>query len=107
MSNCPLYHPELMPQQKVILESEYSLFLQMPQEVLVGSGLIVPKAHRETVFDLMEEEWHDIYLLLQKVKRFLDETLFPDGYKSGLELWHRCRSAHSPRPSSHHSSFRR
>jgi diadenosine tetraphosphate (Ap4A) HIT family hydrolase len=81
--SCPLCRLELMLEQKLVLESEHSLFLQMPQEILIGSGLIVPKKHRETVFDLTPIEWNDLYHLLGKVRSLLDETFSPDGYNLG------------------------
>jgi len=80
---CPFCNIHLIPQQRVVLSSELCLFLQMPQEVLAGSGVIVPKAHRETLFDLTPEEWQDTYALLQKVKALLDDQLAPDGYNVG------------------------
>jgi len=45
---CPFCNPGLDPEQKVVLANEYCYFLQKPQPVLVGSGLIVPKQHRKT-----------------------------------------------------------
>ncbi|MFB5663443.1 HIT family protein [Alteribacillus sp. HJP-4] len=50
---------------------------------LEGSGVIVPKQHRETVFELTEEEWEATYSLLHKVKEYLDEMFSPDGYNIG------------------------
>lgn len=81
--NCPFCSLELLDQQKVVAKNEHCLFLQTPQEVLVGSGLIVPVQHRATVFDLTEEEWVATYSLLQNVKSILDETYRPDGYNVG------------------------
>lgn len=72
-----------MPEQQIVLENEYCVFLQMPQKVLIGSGLIVPKAHRETVFDLSSVEWSATYDLLHAVKTYLDENYSPDGYNVG------------------------
>jgi histidine triad (HIT) family protein len=45
--------------------------------------LIIPRQHRETVFDLTTEEWQAIYELLHKVKKLLDATYHPDGYNLG------------------------
>ena len=42
--------------QEVIMSNQYCMFLQKPQEILIGSGVIVPKEHKETVFDLSEDE---------------------------------------------------
>lgn len=55
-ADCLFCNVGLVPEQRVVLANETCLFLQMPQEVLVGSGVIVPKAHRETVFDLTPDE---------------------------------------------------
>ena len=64
------------------------MFLQKPQEVLIGSGLIVPKRHCETVFDLSEEEWNSTFKLLKEVKNHLDEKYHPDGYNVGWNVGH-------------------
>jgi len=53
---CPFCHLGQNEEQPVVLENEHCQFLQEPQEVLIGSGIIIPKEHRETVFDLTEEE---------------------------------------------------
>ena len=53
------------------------------QPVLVGSGCIIPRAHRETVFDLSPEEWADTYALLGRAKELLDARHAPDGYTIG------------------------
>ena len=73
----------VFPGQQVVLENEYCLFLQKPEPVLTGSGLIVPKAERRTVFDLTPEEWQATYDLLQQAKRYLDDEYAPDGYTIG------------------------
>lgn len=61
-------------------------FIQQPQEVLIGSGLIVPRAHRETVFDLTKEEWDATYDLLIEVKDLLDQLYNPQGYNLGWNI---------------------
>jgi diadenosine tetraphosphate (Ap4A) HIT family hydrolase len=81
MHPCPFCPP--LPEQQVRLENELCLFLQQPQRVLPGSGLIIPRAHRESVFDLTMEEWQATGNLLREVKRLLDEELEPAGYNVG------------------------
>ena len=51
-----------------------------PPDVLPGSGLIVPKAHRASPFDLTAEEWTATRDLLLKAKSVQDDRLAPDGY---------------------------
>lgn len=65
------------------LANEHCRFLRTSDPVLVGAGIIVPRAHRETVFDLTEEEWAATYRLLQEVKRLLDGEHHPHGYNVG------------------------
>jgi histidine triad (HIT) family protein len=78
--NCVLCNHKLEPRQKVILSNENCFFTQMLQEILIGSGLIIPKKHRANVFELTEEEWIDTFDLLKKVRTYLDEKHQPDGY---------------------------
>ncbi|MGC5327567.1 HIT family protein [Brevibacillus sp. SYSU BS000544] len=83
MKNCPFCNTGLINDQRVVLSNETCLFLQTPQEILFGSGLIVPKKHRETLFDLSEDEWRDTYKLLSSVKELLDQQCQPQGYNVG------------------------
>ncbi len=80
---CPFCCLENNKRQQVVLENEHCLFLQEPQEVLIGSGIIIPKEHRETVFDLPEDEWTATFSLLQQVKELLDAEYEPQGYNIG------------------------
>lgn len=81
--NCPFCFPDKDPEENIVLSNEYCMFLQKPQEVLLGSGLIVPKMHRETAFDLTPEEWQATFNLLQEVKELLDKEYSPQGYNLG------------------------
>ena len=51
-----------------------------PPDVLPGSGVIIPIAHRPSPFDLTAEEWAATHDLLLKAKVAQDERLAPDGY---------------------------
>ena len=66
----------------------HCLFLQLAEAQqqgipLAGAGVIVPKRHAETVFDLTAEVWQSTFALLQDAKKFLDDTYQPDGYNVG------------------------
>lgn len=52
-------------------------------DVLPGSGLIVPIAHRTSPFDLTADEWAATQDLLIKARAALHEWLAPDGYTLG------------------------
>ncbi|WP_449620977.1 HIT family protein [Robertmurraya sp. Marseille-Q9965] len=81
--NCPFCSPENDEEQQIVLSNEHCIFVQKPQTVLIGSGLIIPRAHRENVFDLTLQEWQSTYELLQEVKDFLDQEYRSQGYNIG------------------------
>jgi len=86
--NCPFCNPEKDSQQQLLFENKYCRYLQHPdhQTILEGSGLIVPKTHRQTVFDLTPEEWEATYELMQQVKLYPDDHYAPDGYTLGWNV---------------------
>ncbi len=51
-----------------------------PPDVLPGSGVIVPIAHKASPFDFSLEEWTAVHELLLAAKKIWDERLAPDGY---------------------------
>jgi diadenosine tetraphosphate (Ap4A) HIT family hydrolase len=73
------------PRSGVYIENEWCVYASSrdprdPPDVLPGSGIIVPKAHRASAFDLTTEEWGATHELLLKAKAVQDESLAPDGY---------------------------
>jgi diadenosine tetraphosphate (Ap4A) HIT family hydrolase len=82
MSDCPFCVPTL-DEAEIVLANDLCLFLQAPEPVLIGSGIIVPRQHRITVFDLKPQEWQATYDLLQQAKALLDKRYQPEGYNVG------------------------
>lgn len=84
-ANCPLCTFRTDQDQLLIAENKNCAYIQKPSEqhVLEGSGLIIPKRHAATVFELTPEEWNDTQDLLQKAKVFLEHIHKPDGYSIG------------------------
>ncbi len=85
-SNPLMYgHPEQYGE--VVLENDLCFFLQeKASEILPGSGMIIPKNSRPTIFDLTQEDFIATHDLLQKVKVYLEEILKPDGYSVGWNV---------------------
>jgi diadenosine tetraphosphate (Ap4A) HIT family hydrolase len=79
---CPFCPPDLDP-RRVEASSDHCLFLASEDPILVGSGVIVPRAHRRDVFELSREEWADTFELLARVKATRDRELAPQGYNVG------------------------
>jgi histidine triad (HIT) family protein len=82
--SCPFCSIE-DPNQIIVFERDLVLFSQnvKHQGSLKHSGIIIPKAHRETAFDLTREEWDATYELLQDVRSWMDSNLSPAGYNLG------------------------
>ncbi len=79
---CPACGIEV-PREHIVLENEYCWFLRKPQTVLTGSGIIMPKEHRDTAFDLTPTEWAATHDMLLAAKALIDRELAPDGYNLG------------------------
>jgi len=78
---CPVTDPD----QKIIFQENLVLFMQneRAQGALKHSGVIIPIQHRETVFDLSEQEIVATFRLLSIVRHWMDENFSPDGYNVG------------------------
>ena len=85
MTPCPLCNWAEDADQILLCRNEVALFLQNEQRQgpLIGSGVIVPVRHAETVFDLTADEVRATFLLLGEVKARLDRRYQPDGYTVG------------------------
>ncbi len=86
MNDCPFCPARLNEGQTVVLENGLCVFVQQPQRILVGSGLIIPRAHRETAFDLTPAEWAATYELVQQARALLDAQHAPEGYNLGWNV---------------------
>jgi histidine triad (HIT) family protein len=69
----------------VYIENDYCVYASTrdprdPPDVLPGSGVIVPIAHRASPFDFTADEWAAAHELLLAAKAAQDERLAPDGY---------------------------
>lgn len=72
----------------VFAENDLALFGNLEDgDALSGSGVIVPKTHRETVFDLTPDEVAAIFALLREVHPILDERYRPDGFNIGWNCY--------------------
>jgi diadenosine tetraphosphate (Ap4A) HIT family hydrolase len=72
------------------LENELCVFFNLEDlegDLLRGSGVIVPRAHRLTVFDLTPEEVTATFDLLAQARPLLDERYRPDGFNIGWNVY--------------------
>ena len=81
-SNCPFCANNLVSDE-ILLSNELCVYLRLDDPVLVGSGIIIPRAHRETVFDIKSDEIMATFELLAEIKPLIDRELKPAGYNVG------------------------
>ena len=67
----------------ILFENKLCVCIENINNILVGSCIIIPKAHKVTVFDLSYEEWEATKNLIDTVKIYLDSKYNPDGYNVG------------------------
>ncbi|MTI71535.1 MAG: HIT family protein [Firmicutes bacterium] len=86
MGKCPFCNFKGDSMAKVVLENKHCIYMQFHNHNLKGKGIIIPKKHKETVFELSKEEWQATYDLLQNAKKILDKEFKPDGYNVGWNV---------------------
>ena len=83
--DCSLCSWQDDPDQHRLCGTDSVLFLQNTrlQGSLLGSGIIIPTRHADTVFDLTPGEVQATFSLLVEVKIRPDREFNPDGYTVG------------------------
>lgn len=87
MNECPCVFcdRDALRDSEICIENDHCLYASScdpstDDDILPGSGIIVPLAHRETPFDLTTQEWAATGELLKKAKAVIDARFSPDGY---------------------------
>ncbi len=82
MNACPFCDPATL-EIETMLENSFCRFLQQPDKVLAGSGVIIPKRHCPTRHEMNFDEWDAMQELLNQVKTFINTSHKPLGYTIG------------------------
>jgi diadenosine tetraphosphate (Ap4A) HIT family hydrolase len=86
MDGCVLCDRERLRElADVYFENDYFVYASTrdprdPPDVLPGSGVAVPVAHKASPFDFSPDEWVGLGEVLRAAKAAWDERLAPDGY---------------------------
>lgn len=83
MKDCIYCNMSQSVDHEIFLSNDYCKYSLLKEQEIKGAGIVVPLNHKETVFDLSQEEWNATYQLLQEVKEYIDEKYKPDGYNVG------------------------
>jgi histidine triad (HIT) family protein len=88
MKDCIYCNMSETSDHEVILSNDFCIYSLMKEQEIRGAGIIVPRSHKETVFDLSENEWTSTYQLLHEVKGYIDKKYKADGYNVGWNCGH-------------------
>ena len=68
----------------ILAETDQSLAFPDTFPVSKGHTLVIPKRHIETIWDMTNEEYADVFDLIRKVKDILNAKFDPDGFNVGV-----------------------
>jgi diadenosine tetraphosphate (Ap4A) HIT family hydrolase len=68
----------------ILAETDLSLAFPDTFPVSKGHTLVIPKRHIETIWDMTNEEYADVFDLIRKVKDILNAKFDPDGFNVGV-----------------------
>ena len=85
--DCPFCLVKQDPNAIILLEHDLCIFSRLKTPDIPGCGVIIPKRHAETPFDLDALEWAETHKILIKAKEILDHELKPDGYNVGWNCY--------------------
>ena len=83
-------HDAVRARAVLLLEDDLCIFAnseELEGDLLRGSGVIIPKAHRPTVFDLSAAEVTSTFDLLRQAKPLLEQRYAPDGFNIGWNCY--------------------
>jgi ATP adenylyltransferase len=80
VESCPFCHPD----REIIARNEHALAIADLYPVSLGHSLILPKMHRETVFDLPAAFYVGCFNLVRDVKDALETKHHPNGFNVGV-----------------------
>lgn len=69
-----------------MLESEYGFAAYDMHPASEGHFLVIPRRHFASYFDINDEELVDLWGLVARGKKIVDETYHPDGYNIGINV---------------------
>ena len=77
MEQCGFCNCGSNTKEEVLFENDFCVCLTQSEPTLVGSCVIIPKAHKESVFDLNDEEWGATKELIEKVMNTWIQNINP------------------------------
>lgn len=86
MSDCPFCLQNKILRGEILLENKNTYLVASIDPVLAAAGMIIPKRHISTPFELSKDEWVDTFNLLIETKELFSKDHKPDGFNIGWNI---------------------
>lgn len=83
--DCPFCIENRADKDPILIENDTGYVLRNADHVLQCGGMIIPRRHVATPFELTAQEWSDAFELLIKLKRLFDQE-GANGYNVGWNV---------------------
>ena len=84
-------------QGEVVFENRNCYYVTSEDPILVDAGMIIPKRHTASLFELNATEWLDLRMMLLEAKTYLESRSpsgFNVGWNDGIDAGQTVRHAH-------------
>jgi diadenosine tetraphosphate (Ap4A) HIT family hydrolase len=78
--NCPFCQTN----HSILAETKLSFACLDNFPVSEGHTLVIPKRHVETIWELSEDEYSDVFNLVRQVKELIQDRFYPHGINVGV-----------------------
>ncbi len=83
---CPFCIENKLLRVEVLYEDDLWYVTDMEEGSINNAVMAITKRHIPTPFDINEQEWICLRVLLQKMKNLVDEKDYPSGYNLGWNI---------------------
>lgn len=85
MWNCRFCLDNELLEGEILAQDDHFYFVESIDPILRHAGMVIPKRHVRTPFELTDAEWGALKGMVEKAKTILD-THEPDGYNIGWNV---------------------
>jgi histidine triad (HIT) family protein len=84
--DCPFCPSNKLLKVEILFEDDLWYFVEMKENAIQNAGMAITKRHVETPFDIDDNEWSRLRLLLPQFKSLLDDVEPAQGYNIGWNI---------------------
>jgi histidine triad (HIT) family protein len=87
IQSCPFCIENNLLRVNILHEDDLWYITDMEEGSINNAVMAITKRHIETPFEINNQEWNSLRILLQKMKNLVDEKEQPSGYNLGWNIY--------------------